>query len=108
MEDAADKVDKRKSKKTEPPENVQITAQREFAKQAKTRASKNPVIDSYYVIRNQKILLVKEKKSGSKYSTYIGHLSPISTASEEDKKNAKHLKEWIKDQQAKGKVRVQI
>lgn len=107
MEDAPDKSVQRRSKKNEPPETVQATAQREIAKQVLDRAKKNPVVETYYTMKADKLILVKKKANGSKYMTPIGSIKVGAGASDEEKKNAKALIEKVKQLQASKELRIE-
>ncbi len=109
MENAPDKVVQRKSKKNEePPETVQATAQRQVQEQIKERAKKNPVVDTYYALQGDKLLLVKVKANGSKYKTPLGSRKAGLGASAEDKAIAARIDAKVKELAQAKELRVEV
>lgn len=99
MEDAVDKIDKRKSKKSDPGESPAAITAREHIALVKDRAKKNPVVRTYYALQGKKLLLCKEKRSGTVYKTYIGCIEPASN-SENDKRVALSVLNKVKELKA--------
>jgi hypothetical protein len=107
MENAPDKVVQRKSKKNQdPPESAHASEQRRFEAIKKERAKKNPVVETYYAMKGDKLILVKVKATGSKYLTPLGSTKPGIGASAEDKRVAAALLLKVKELQKAGELRI--
>ncbi len=100
MSNASDKSEEQDAKVSqEPGEHVAASAKRRWAKDQKEYNAKNPVEESFYELAlGHKVLLCKQKKSGSVYRQYIG--------STRDKEHGAKLKADVERLKAKKQIRV--
>lgn len=93
MSDAVDKAEPKAKGRNKLTNQVspQGAANARWAKEQREAKDKNPVIESWYELRKNKLSLVKKKANGSTYRVFVGSL--------EDKERGASLKAQVESMQ---------
>lgn len=106
-----DKVDEVPPKKRgRPKKEVEVGSpigeyRSEQAKKERESLGSNPVVETYWVLKGHKLLLIKKKKSGREISTYVGSVKEKLDAPVEYKNRRAELLKVIREKEAAGKLK---